>query len=117
MIDSARHFYLLGEKTFKEMMDRKDLMEEDEDAIYDVAEEDRPFNVFDVRLDRYIDMDGQMLGLTTTVEEHLAKHPYSTDYLLISNLNLNYVRKNLSEAKRFLKDEESYAFRNIFERS
>ena len=34
----------------------------------------------------------------------------------MANLNLNYVKKNLAEAKRFLKDEESYAYRNIFER-
>jgi hypothetical protein len=31
-------------------------------------------------------------------------------------MNFNYVRKNLFEAKLYLKDEESYAFRNIFER-
>jgi hypothetical protein len=32
-------------------------------------------------------------------------------------MNANYVRKNLREAQKFLKDEECYAFRNIFDRS
>ena len=84
--------------------------------MYDVNEEDRPFNVFDSVLDKYIGVDAGALGLTSDVELHLAAHPYSTNYLRIANLNLNYVKKNLLEAKRFLKDEESYAFRNIFER-
>lgn len=61
-------------------------------------------------------MKPEEFGLTSDVEAHLACHPYSTDYLKLANLNLNYVRKNLTEAKRFLKDEESYAYRNIFER-
>ncbi len=31
-------------------------------------------------------------------------------------MNINYLRKNIKEAKKFLSDEESYAFRNIFDR-
>ena len=56
------------------------------------------------------------LGLTTEVEKYLGFHPYSTDYLYLSQMNINYVRKNIKEAKKFLSDEESYAFRNIFDR-
>lgn len=30
---------------------------------------------------------------------------------------MNYLKKNLKEAQKFLRDEESYAYRNIFDRS
>lgn len=117
LIDTARHLYLLTEKVLREMRGKAAALSDDEDeAIYEVNEEDRPSNVYDARLDKYIDLKPEELGLTSEVEAHLAAHPYSTDYLRLTKLNLNYVRKNLAEAKRFLKDEESYAFRNIFER-
>jgi hypothetical protein len=61
-------------------------------------------------------MTPEELGLTSEVEANLGFHPHSTDYLKISQLNLNYVKKNLKEAQKFLKDEESYAYRNIFDR-
>jgi hypothetical protein len=61
-------------------------------------------------------MTVEELGLTTEVEKYLGFHPYSTDYLYLSQMNMNYVRKNIKEAKKFLSDEESYAFRNIFDR-
>ena len=38
------------------------------------------------------------LGLTSEVEASLGLHPYVSNYLQISNLNLNYVKKNLKEA-------------------
>jgi len=117
LIDTARHLYLLTEKVLGEMRGQAAAVSDDEDeAIYEVNEEDRPPNVYDARLDRYIDLKPEELGLTSDVEANLAGHPYSTDYLKLANLNLNFVRKNLTEAKRFLKDEESYAYRNIFER-
>lgn len=99
------------------MRGKETAVSDDEDeAIYEVNEEDRPMNVYDMKLDKFIDMSADDLGLTSEVEIYLAAHPYSTDYLKISNLNQNYVKKNLNEAKKFLKDEESYAYRNIFER-
>jgi hypothetical protein len=61
-------------------------------------------------------MSIEELGLTSEVEPNLGFHPYSTNYLHISLMNINYVRKNLKEAQKFLRDEESYAFRNIFDR-
>ena len=57
------------------------------------------------------------MGISSDIEGNLAFHPYSTNYLSISNMNLNYVKKNLFESKLYLKDEESYAYRNVFERS
>ena len=61
-------------------------------------------------------MDLEQHGVPSDIESNLASHPYDTDYVRLANLNLNYVRKNLNEAKRFLRDEESYTYRNIFER-
>lgn len=118
LIDLARTLYLLAEKTLGEMRGHENLEihDDDDDAIYDVADEDRPLNVYDGRLDKYIDKDARDLGLTVEVEPHLGLHPYNTNYLKLANLNINFVKKNLFEAKRFLKDEENYAFRNIFER-
>ena len=109
--------YLIADKFLDEMRGKAAAVSDDEDeAIYEVNEEDRPLNVYDVKLDKYIDMSNDELGLTSEVETHLAAHPYSTNYIRLSNLNQNYVKKNLNEAKKFLKDEESYAYRNIFER-
>ena len=86
------------------------------ETIYEINEDERPINVYDEAYDRYIGMKQDSLGVTTDIEINLATHPYSTNYLWIANMNLNYVKKNLFEAKLYLKDEESYAFRNIFER-
>jgi hypothetical protein len=61
-------------------------------------------------------MTAEQLGLNSEVELNLAAHPYSTDYLKLTILNLNYVKKNLYEAKTFLRDEESYGYRNIFDK-
>ncbi len=80
-------------------------------------EEDKTMNVYDEKYDLYIDMPVEELGLTTEVEPNLGMHPYSTNYLFITQMNVNYVRKNLKEAQKFLRDEECYAFRNIFDRS
>ena len=109
---------MLTDKLLEEMRGKATAVSDDEDdGIYEVNEEDRPLNVFDERLDKYIDYKPEDYGLTTEMEINLATHPYSTDYLVLSNLNLNYVKKNLVESKKFLKDEESYSYRNIFERS
>lgn len=54
--------------------------------------------------------------MTTEVEPNLGFHPYDTNYLVICFLNLNFVNKNLKEARRFFKEEDSYAYSNIFDR-
>lgn len=61
-------------------------------------------------------MSPEELGLTSEVEHNLGLHPYVCNYLKISNLNVNYLKKNLKESLKFLKDEESYPYRNIYER-
>ena len=61
-------------------------------------DEDKTMNVFDEKYDQFIDITQEELGLTSEVEPNLGFHPYSTDYLKISQLNLNYVKKNLKEA-------------------
>ena len=79
-------------------------------------EEDKTMNVNDEKYDQYIDLTAEELGLTSEVEPNLGFHPYQTDYLKISQLNINYVKKNQKEAQKFLRDEESYPYRNIFDR-
>ena len=69
--------------------------DEEDNAIYEVSEEERPLNAYDTILDKYIGMSAEDLGLNSEVELNLAAHPFSTDYLRLTNLNLNYVRKNL----------------------
>ena len=61
-------------------------------------EDDKTMNVYDEKYDQYVDMQIEELGLTSEVEPHLGFHPYSTNYLLIALLNINYVKKNLKEA-------------------
>lgn len=90
--------------------------DDEDDALYEVNDDERPLNVYDPILDKYIDMKHEDLGLTSDFEINLASHPYSTDYMRLTNLNLNYVVKNQSMARKNLLDEEAYGFRNIFER-
>ena len=119
LIDTAIHLYILTQKVLCEMkskVNNEEGSEDEIDAIFDINEDERPINVYDEAYDRYIGMKQEYLGVTTDIEINLATHPYSTNYLWISNMNLNYVKKNLFEAKLYLKDEESYSFRNIFER-
>jgi len=53
LIDTARHLYLLTEKVLGEMRGKAAAVSDDEDeAIYEVNEEDRPLNVYDARLDK-----------------------------------------------------------------
>jgi hypothetical protein len=80
------------------------------------GEEDKTMNVYDEKYDQYIEMGIEDLGLTSEVEGNLGFHPLSTNYISATVMNVNYVKKNLKEAQKFLRDEESYAFRNIFDR-
>lgn len=84
--------------------------------MFDLYDDDKTMNVYDEKYDKYIDLSPEELGLTSEVEPNLGMHPLNTNYVKISNLNLNYVKKNVKEACKFLKDEESYPFRNIFDR-
>lgn len=73
-------------------------------------------NVYDEKYDQYIDKSDEELKLSSEVESHLGYHPYSTNYILITQLNINYVRKNLKEAQKFLRYEEQYSMFNIYDR-
>lgn len=44
-------------------------------------------------------------------------HPYNTDYIKISNLNLNYAKKNMTESRKILYDDEAYPIINVQTRS
>lgn len=117
LIDVARHLYMLTDKVLEEMKgEAAELSDDEDEGVYDVAEEDRPLNVYDARMDKYIEMSAKEMGLAQEVEIRLASHPYSTDYLKLANIDLRLVKRFLAEARKYLKDEESYAYRNIFER-
>jgi len=74
-------------------------------------------NVYDEKFNDFVDMSPESLGMNSEVEQNFGMHPFRTDYLLLSGLNKDYVRKNLREAQSFLKDEENYAYKNILDRS
>ena len=61
-------------------------------------DDDKTMNVYDEKFDQYIDVPVEELGLTTEFEPNLGMHPYSTNYLFITQMNVNYVRKNLKDA-------------------
>lgn len=81
-----------------------------------LREDDAACSVLDSRYDEFIDAGYDKLGLTSDVEPNLGLHPFSTDYIKITNLNLNYTRKNLTESRKLLLEEETYAFINIYTR-
>jgi len=64
-----------------------------------------------------VDLAPELLGMNAEVEPHFGFHPFKVDYLLLSNLNKDYVRKCQREAQSFLKDEENYAYKNVLDRT
>lgn len=52
-------------------------------------------------------------NLDSRFEPNLCYHPLATDYLKISNLNPNYVRRNLVDSRKILYEEESYYLVNV----
>lgn len=118
LIDAARNLYFRSDQELKDLRNKASGLSDDEDdALYEVNDDERPLNVYDPLLDKFIDLKHEDLGLTSDFEINLSSHPYSTDYVRLTNLNLNYVIKNQSMARKNLLDEEAYGFRNIFERS
>lgn len=55
--------------------------------------------------------------MNSEVEPHFGFHPFKADYLHLSNLNKDFVRKCQREAQSILKDEENYAYKNILDRT
>lgn len=123
IIDVACTLLMMRNNLLQEMQNRTGNSDDEEDPQFMFfggpggLDEDKTMNVYDEKYDQYIDMPLEEMGLTTEVEPNLGLHPYSTNYLFITQMNVNYVRKNLKEAQKFLRDEECYAFRNIFDRA
>jgi len=120
VIDMAIFFKALVTKLLQEMLQRtadgEDDDEDPEEELYMLREEDRTKSVYDPFYNEFIDMSAEKMGMTSELEPHLGFHPYSTDYNKIYSLNYNYACKNLSEARKFLHDEETYALINIYTR-
>lgn len=113
VIDVAVTLKMMRNNLLQEMQNRSGQSDEEEDPagmmLYGGAsggfgggvggdDDKTTMNVYDEKYDQYIEMSAEELGLTSEVEPHLGYHPYSCNYLLISLLNVNYVRKNLKEA-------------------
>jgi hypothetical protein len=71
---------------------------DDEDTIYAMFDDAKNLNVYDERYNDYIDRPSDQLGMNQEVEHNFGFHPFNTDYLHLSNLNKEYVRKNQREA-------------------
>ena len=77
-------------------------------------------SVYDAKFSQYMtftNFDQFNTGISAEFEPNLGLHPYATDYLKIVNLNLNYVRKNLTESRKVLFEEESYPVINVHTRA
>jgi len=58
----------------------------------------------------YEEFTAEDLAITSSICEHLALHPFQTNYLAISELSFEKVKANLKEAVEFLRDEEMYGY-------
>ena len=74
-------------------------------------------DVFDEKYKHFIEQTQEELGLSNEEEPNLAYHPERADYITISQLRTERIKQNQKAAKLILRDEESYAFRNIYERA
>lgn len=101
VIDVAITLKMMRNNLLQEMQSRAAQSEEEDGdalAIGAAFEEDKSTNVYDDKFDQYVDMPLEELGLTSEVEANLGVHPYNTNYIVVANLTVNYIRKNLKEA-------------------
>jgi hypothetical protein len=98
IIDMAATLRFVRNNILQEMMKKVVNSDEEDDQMIEMNDDDKVLDVFDERYNKYIIQSAEELGLTTEVEHNLGFHPYNADYLKISNLNLNYVKKNMKEA-------------------
>lgn len=87
--------------------------------MYILRDEDKR-SVYDPKYNEYIgyrSMDQFNLGFSVDLEDNLGLHPFNTDYIKLSNLNLNYARKNMTESRKLLDEDEAYPIINVFTRS
>jgi len=76
--------------------------------------------VYDAKFSQYINfkhLDQFTSSLSDEFEPNLGLHPYATDYIKISLLNINYVKKNLTESRKVLFEEDSYPVINVHTRA
>lgn len=57
------------------------------------------------------------LGFSVDLEPNLGIHPYNTDYIKLSNLNQVYCRKNMTESRKLLYEDETYPIINVHTRA
>lgn len=122
VIDIAITLKALCTKLLQEMVSQAPRDDEEtsiEAQMYILREEDKR-SVFDSKYDQYIackNLDGFNLPLVIDLEPELALHPYNTDYIKITTLNLNYARKNMTESRKLLYEDELYPLINAHTRA
>jgi len=57
------------------------------------------------------------LGFSVDLEPNLGLHPFSTDYIKLTNLNIKYTMRNMTESRRILYEDEIYPMINVHTRA
>ena len=120
VIDIATTLKALCTKLLQEMLQKTSNSDDEDDPtqqVYVLKEEDLNHSVYDSKYDKYIEwLEHHDAQLSSDLEPILAQHPFKADYLKMSNLNLNFAKKNHAASRRALVDEEAYSLLNIYTR-
>ena len=103
IIDMAKMLKQFCTKLLKEMLVKTSNSDDEDDPtkqVFMMKEEELRRSVYDPYYDGYINYEDK--NLTTDLELNLALHPYKTDYLSISGINLNYLKKNMMLSRKLL---------------
>jgi len=87
--------------------------------MYILREEDKR-SVYDPKYNEFFGLrtlDQFNLGFSVDLEPNLGLHPFNTDYIKLTNLNLNYARKNMTESRKVLYEDETYPMINVHTRA
>ena len=58
-----------------------------------------------------------MIGFPVDFEPNLWLHPFNTDYIKLTNINVHFARKNMNESLKFLIEDEVYPLINVHTRA
>lgn len=87
--------------------------------MYILREEDKK-SIYDARYFEYCGfrtLDQFSLGFTVDLEPNLGLHPFNTDYIKLTNLNIKYTMRNMTESRKLLYEDEIYPMINVHTRA
>ena len=87
--------------------------------MYIIREEDKR-SVYDPKYFEFVGfrtLDQFQLGFSVDLEPNLGLHPFNTDYLKLTNLNIKYTRRNMTESRKILYEDEIYPMVNVHTRA